>query len=89
MSIKELNVEAEVCELQHVHEGVVDDVRMKMPDDEKLTDLADLYKIFSDATRVKILYYLLNSELWCLRHGFSSGYEFTGGIASPENSEAE
>ena len=63
MSIKELNVEAEVCELQHVHEGVVDDVRMKMPDDEKLTDLADLYKIFSDATRVKILYYLLNSEL--------------------------
>ena len=63
MSIKELNVEAEVCDLQHVHEGVVDDVRMKMPDDEKLTDLADLYKIFSDATRVKILYYLLNSEL--------------------------
>ncbi len=88
MSIKELNVEAEVCELQHVHEGVVDDVRMKMPDDEKLTDWADLTRSFRCYQSKNSL---LSSEFraLCLRHGFSSGYEFTGGIASPENSEAE
>ena len=63
MSIRTLNLEADVCEQEHVHEDVVDGVRMRMPDDEKLRDLADLYKIFSDATRVKILYYLLASEL--------------------------
>ena len=55
--------EAEICEQTHVHEELVDGVRMCMPDDDKLMDLADLYKIFSDKTRIKILYYLLNAEL--------------------------
>ncbi len=58
-----LETETDVCETEHVHEGIVSDVRMRMPDDEKLMDLADLYKIFSDKTRIKILYYLLDSEL--------------------------
>lgn len=31
-----------------------------MPDDEILYDLADLFKVFSDTTRVKILYALVN-----------------------------
>ncbi|WP_407926871.1 ArsR/SmtB family transcription factor [Caproicibacter fermentans] len=34
-----------------------------MPDDEILYDLADLFKIFADSTRIKILYALLESEL--------------------------
>ena len=34
-----------------------------MPDDEILYDLADLFKIFADSTRIKILYALLESEM--------------------------
>lgn len=30
-----------------------------MPNDELLTDLADLFKLFSDSTRIRILYLLL------------------------------
>ncbi|XOQ45293.1 MAG: Bacterial regulatory protein, arsR family [Clostridium sp.] len=34
-----------------------------MPDDEILYDLADLFKIFADSTRIKILYALIQSEM--------------------------
>ena len=34
-----------------------------MPDEEILYDLADLFKVFSDTTRIKILYSLMDSEL--------------------------
>ncbi len=51
------------CEVTHKHTDVVEDVRKSLPDDEKLIRLAELYKIFGDATRIKILYSLLESEL--------------------------
>ena len=34
-----------------------------IPDEELLYDLADLFKIFSDTTRIKILYGLMSREL--------------------------
>ena len=34
-----------------------------LPDDEVLYDLAELFKVFGDTTRVKILYALFESEL--------------------------
>ena len=34
-----------------------------MPDEELLYDLADLFKVFSDTTRIKILYSLMGEEL--------------------------
>lgn len=40
--------------------GIVDDI---MPDEEMLYDLADLFKVFSDTTRIKILYALMPQEL--------------------------
>ena len=33
-----------------------------MPDEEILYDLADLFKVFSDTTRIKILYSLMSGE---------------------------
>ena len=33
-----------------------------LPDEELLYDLADLFKVFSDTTRIKILYALMNDE---------------------------
>ena len=51
------------CEETEVHEGAVEQVRSQLPQDEVLYDLAELFKIFGDSTRVKILYALLEAEL--------------------------
>ena len=45
---------------------LVSDVRKKMADENTLFDLAELFKIFGDSTRVKILYALSASEM-CVR----------------------
>lgn len=46
-----------------VHEDVVKNVMEKMPPDEILYDLAELFKVFGDTTRIRILYALFESEL--------------------------
>ena len=51
------------CEEALVHTDAVEQVRAQLPPDEQLYDLAELFKIFGDSTRVKILYALLESEL--------------------------
>jgi ArsR family transcriptional regulator len=38
-------------------------IKEKLPDEELIYEMADLYKVFSDSTRVKILCVLLESEL--------------------------
>ena len=53
----------ERCELIHVHEEIVEKVKANMPDEETLYDLADLFRIFADSTRIKILYLLFESEM--------------------------
>lgn len=55
--------EAERCDFIHVHEEIVRNVRQHMPEEEQLYDLADLFKIFADTTRIRILYVLLKSEM--------------------------
>lgn len=35
----------------------------KMPDEDTLFDLAELFKIFGDSTRIKILFVLLDNEM--------------------------
>ncbi|ATW27386.1 ArsR/SmtB family transcription factor [Candidatus Formimonas warabiya] len=51
------------CDCNTIHEAVVHEVRAHMPDEEDLLDLADLFKIFGDSTRVKILYALFKAEM--------------------------
>ncbi len=46
-----------------VHPDVVECVLEKQPQDEYLYDLAELFKVFGDTTRIKILYALFESEL--------------------------
>lgn len=60
MSASEENL---VCEYVHVHEDLVRQVNDRMPDDELLYDLAELFKIFGDSTRIRILYVLSESEM--------------------------
>lgn len=38
-------------------------IRDRLPDEELLYDIAELYKVFGDSTRIKILYVLYESEL--------------------------
>ena len=54
----------EQCGFLCVHEDVVKKVTSQMPPDEMLYDLAELFKIFGDTTRIKILYALFEAELW-------------------------
>ena len=51
------------CQEELVHQEAVERVQSLLPADEVLYDLAELFKIFGDSTRVKILYALLESEL--------------------------
>jgi DNA-binding transcriptional ArsR family regulator len=51
------------CEYIHAHEDIIEKVNQVMPDEEILYDLAELFKIFGDSTRIKILYVLFEAEM--------------------------
>lgn len=51
------------CEINAVHEDLLATVRENMPDDEKLFDLSELFKVFGDSTRMKILFVLFEAEV--------------------------
>ena len=55
--------EVECCEFLQVHQDVVDEVITRMPDEDLLMDLSELFKVFGDSTRIKILYVLLESDM--------------------------
>ena len=51
------------CDFIHAHPDLVDRVQREMPPEEQLYDLADLFRVFGDTTRIKILYVLFESEM--------------------------
>ena len=53
----------ECCDFIHAHEDIVDRVRQEMPGEDTLYDLTELFRIFGDSTRVRILYVLFESEM--------------------------
>jgi len=55
--------ETNLCDYLHVHDQIITDVNAQMPDEEVLFDLSELFKVFGDVTRIKILSILLNREL--------------------------
>ena len=61
--MKFYDIELERTDCTVIHQEVVDRVRGQMPDDEVLLDLADTFKLFSDSTRLKILYALMEAEM--------------------------
>jgi len=54
---------AECCEEFCTHGDVIAQVRSKLPDVEELYDLAELFKVFGDTTRIRILYVLFEAEM--------------------------
>jgi ArsR family transcriptional regulator len=55
--------EIERCDCTVIHEEIVNMVKVKMPEEESLYDLAELFKVFGDSTRIKILWALAESEM--------------------------
>lgn len=53
----------ERCDCDVIHEEIVNEVRAKMPAEETLYDLSELFKILGDSTRIKILWALDESEM--------------------------
>ena len=48
---------------ESIHPDLISSVNADMPDEELLYDLAELYKVFGDTTRIKILYVLFEAEM--------------------------
>ncbi|MEA4827890.1 ArsR/SmtB family transcription factor [Clostridium sp. JNZ J1-5] len=61
MSINSNKIES--CSCTIIHEDLISKVKQGMPEDEVLYDLAELFKVFGDTTRTKILYALFQSEM--------------------------
>lgn len=51
------------CEYLHTHDAEVRQVRERLPQDAEFYELAELYKVFGDPTRLRILYVLFESEM--------------------------
>ena len=48
---------------ESLHPDLISSVNQDMPDEEMLYDLAELFRIFGDSTRIKILYVLFEAEM--------------------------
>lgn len=51
------------CEAYEVHEDKIREANEQMPDEDELYDLAELFKVFGDSTRIRILFVLFQSEM--------------------------
>ncbi|MCD7745831.1 MAG: metalloregulator ArsR/SmtB family transcription factor [Lachnospiraceae bacterium] len=51
------------CDEYEIHENLLKIVNETIPDETKLYDLAELFKVFGDSTRIRILYVLFEAEV--------------------------
>ena len=86
------NQEVECCDLFQVHPEVVDEVRGHLPPEEELADLADLFKVFGDSTRIKILFVLFERGVrvrYCTAAGYDSERDFSSTACSEAKSSGK
>ena len=60
---KDLDKEPVCCETVEVHEDLLRIVEQTMPEETELYDLAELFKVFGDSTRIRILFVLFEAEV--------------------------
>lgn len=53
----------ECCESNHIHKDLLKIVDEKMPAETELYDLSELFKVFGDSTRIRILFVLFECEV--------------------------
>lgn len=57
------SVKHDTCPSQHHEQTFLPELAAGMPTDDRLYELADLYKVFGDSTRIKMMYALFDTEL--------------------------
>ena len=60
---KDIDKEVEICDCCEVHENLLQIVNETIPEENELYDLAEIFKVFGDSTRIKILYVLFEAEM--------------------------
>lgn len=58
-----MDEELECCDTTEVHQELLKIVEETLPDEVELSDLAELFKVFGDSTRIKILFVLFEAEV--------------------------
>lgn len=58
-----INEEIECCDCNEIHEDLLKIVNDTMPEETELYDLAELFKVFGDSTRIRILFVLFEAEV--------------------------
>lgn len=53
----------ECCDDHEIHQPLLDIVTEQMPEEENLYNLAELFKVFGDSTRIRILFVLFEAEV--------------------------
>ncbi|MCR4763378.1 MAG: metalloregulator ArsR/SmtB family transcription factor [Lachnospiraceae bacterium] len=56
-------LDVEQCEVRKLHPERLRIARASMPDEDALADLAELFKVFGDSTRMRILFALFDTEI--------------------------
>ena len=56
-------IELESCETEEIHEELLKIVNETIPEETELYDLAELFKVFGDSTRIRILFVLFEAEV--------------------------
>ena len=62
-NMEEKITEIECCSEECVHEDLLKIVNDTMPEETELYDLAELFKVFGDSTRIRILFVLFEAEV--------------------------
>ena len=57
------DINEELQEQNIIRLEIANEVKNNLVDDDKIIDLAELFKVFADSTRMKIIYALLEEEL--------------------------
>ena len=55
--------DVEHCDCHIVHKDLIEKVISRQPDEDELYDLAELFKVFGDSTRIRILFVLSKAEV--------------------------
>ena len=55
--------ELECCDTTEVHQELLKIVEETLPDEVELYNLAELFKVFGDSTRIRILFVLFEAEV--------------------------
>ena len=61
--MKQEHITLDCCDSIEVHQELLNIVNKKLPQEEVLYDLAELFKVFGDSTRIRILFVLFEAEV--------------------------